>query len=94
MYIVKVQCVCYNDNEKQSGRCGMDIKKIVSEMTLEEKCTFASGLDAWHTPRIERLGVKSIMMCDGPQYVDRRNWPESKIYEIINRANELLDDIK
>ena len=28
------------------------------------------------------------------QYVDRRNWPESKIYEIINRANELLDDIK
>ena len=24
------------------------------------------------------------------QYVDRRNWPEAKIYEIIERANEIL----
>ncbi len=44
----------------------MDIKKIISEMTLEEKCAFASGYDAWHTPGAERVGVKPIMMTDGP----------------------------
>ena len=51
----------------------MDIKKIVSEMTLEEKCSFASGLDAWHTPRIERLGVPAVMMCDGPSGLRKRD---------------------
>ncbi len=44
----------------------MDIKRIISEMTLEEKCAFASGYDAWHTPGAPRLGVEPIMMCDGP----------------------------
>ncbi len=44
----------------------MDIKKIISEMTLEEKCAFASGHDAWHTPGAERLGIAPIMMTDGP----------------------------
>lgn len=43
-----------------------DIKKIVSEMTLEEKAGMCSGIDNWHTKAIERLNVPSIMMTDGP----------------------------
>jgi beta-glucosidase len=35
-------------------------------MTLEEKAGLCSGLDFWHTKAVERLGVPSIMMCDGP----------------------------
>ena len=35
-------------------------------MTLEEKAAFCSGRDFWHTKAIERLGVPSVMMCDGP----------------------------
>lgn len=35
-------------------------------MTLEEKASLCSGLDSWHTKPIERLGIPSIRMSDGP----------------------------
>lgn len=44
----------------------MDVKKIVSEMTLEEKAGMCSGWDFWHTKPVERLGVPKMMVSDGP----------------------------
>ena len=44
----------------------MDIKKVISEMTLEEKCSLLSGQDFWHTKAVERLGVPAVMVSDGP----------------------------
>lgn len=44
----------------------MDVKKLVSQMTLEEKAGLCSGLDFWHTKPVERLGVPSFMVSDGP----------------------------
>lgn len=44
----------------------MDVKKLVSQMTLEEKASLMQGFDAWHTVPVERLGVPSIMVSDGP----------------------------
>ena len=44
----------------------MDVQKIVSQMTLEEKAGMLSGLDFWHTKPVERLGVPSVMVSDGP----------------------------
>ena len=44
----------------------MDIKKLISEMTLEEKASLLSGLDFWHTKPVERLGIPSVMVSDGP----------------------------
>jgi len=35
-------------------------------MTVEEKASLCSGLDFWHTKPIERLGIPSIMLTDGP----------------------------
>lgn len=43
-----------------------DIKVLVSSMTLEEKAGLTSGLDAWLTKAVERLGIPSVRMSDGP----------------------------
>lgn len=44
----------------------MDIKALVAQMTLEEKCGLLSGQDFWHTKSVERLGIPSVMVSDGP----------------------------
>ena len=44
----------------------MDVKALVAEMTLEEKCGLLSGLDFWHTKPVERLEIPSVMVSDGP----------------------------
>ncbi|SDD04582.1 beta-glucosidase [Paenibacillus sp. UNCCL117] len=43
-----------------------DLKQLIAAMTLEEKAGLCSGLDFWHTKGIERLGIPSVMMTDGP----------------------------
>lgn len=43
-----------------------NIQKLINEMTLEEKASLCSGLNFWYLKGIERLGIPSIMMTDGP----------------------------
>ncbi|AIQ34485.1 glycosyl hydrolase family 3 [Paenibacillus sp. FSL R5-0345] len=43
-----------------------NIQELISKMTLEEKAGLCSGLDFWHTKGIERLGIPSLMVTDGP----------------------------
>jgi beta-glucosidase len=38
----------------------------ISDLTLEEKAALTSGLDFWRLKAIERLGIPSIMVTDGP----------------------------
>ncbi len=44
----------------------MKYKALIEKMSLEEKASLCSGRDFWHTKAIERLGIPSIMLTDGP----------------------------
>ena len=42
------------------------IKELLEQLTLEEKAGLCSGKDFWRTKPVERLGLPSIMVSDGP----------------------------
>lgn len=44
----------------------MDIQRLLKELTIDEKISLLCGKDSWHTENIDRLGLRSITMNDGP----------------------------
>ena len=44
----------------------MEIEKILSQMTLEDKIVLCSGANFWQTKKYEKYGIPSLFMCDGP----------------------------
>ncbi|WP_238899773.1 hypothetical protein [Clostridium sp. YIM B02500] len=51
----------------------MDIKKLINEMTLEEKASLCSGKNLWATKEIERFGIPSITFANGPYGLSKIN---------------------
>ena len=51
----------------------MDIKKIISEMTLEDKISLCTGEDFWRTKAMDKYGIPSAKTCDGPHGVRCQN---------------------
>jgi len=45
---------------------GPDHRSLLAELTLEEKASLVSGSGFWHTRSVERVGIPSIMVSDGP----------------------------
>ena len=50
-----------------------DIKKIVAQMTIEEKAALCSGREFWHTKKVDRLDVPEMMVSDGPHGLRKQN---------------------
>ncbi len=44
----------------------MDIKNIISKMTLEDKIAFCEGASFWETRKFEKYGIPAMFVCDGP----------------------------
>ena len=44
----------------------MDLERIISQMTLEEKIAFCTGNDMWRTKAYPQYGIPHLFMCDGP----------------------------
>ncbi len=51
----------------------MNVKDILSRMTLEEKAALCQGADFWHLVDFPRLGVPRMMVSDGPHGLRKQN---------------------
>ena len=53
-----------------------EAKKLVKQMTLEEKAGLCSGKDFWRLKSVERLGIPEVMVCDGPNGLRKQSEKE------------------
>ncbi|MCR8658633.1 beta-glucosidase [Paenibacillus endoradicis] len=50
----------------------MKYKELIAQMTLAEKASLMSGKDFWQTQNIDRLGIKSMFLADGPHGIRKQ----------------------
>ncbi|MGA2490415.1 MAG: glycoside hydrolase family 3 C-terminal domain-containing protein [Anaerolineales bacterium] len=61
---------------KSGDKIEQRVEKLLRKLTLNEKVSLLSGQDIWNTVPVERLGIPSITMTDGPHGV-RSMTPEA-----------------
>ena len=54
-----------------------DPKEILAMMTLEEKAALCDGADFWHLKGMEKYGIPSIMVCDGPHGLRKKDYSKT-----------------
>jgi beta-glucosidase len=52
------------------------IEALVANLTLSEKVSLLTGLDFWNTLPLERIGLRSMLLSDGPAGVRGEFWDE------------------
>ena len=50
------------------------VDKLIADLTLDEKAALAAGVDLWHGPGAERLGVPALKVTDGPSGARGEQW--------------------
>lgn len=56
----------------------MKYQELISKMTLSEKADFLDGSDYWHLQGLERLGIRSVMLTDGPHGLRKKKDKKEK----------------
>ncbi|MDY7084251.1 MAG: glycoside hydrolase family 3 C-terminal domain-containing protein [Actinomycetota bacterium] len=51
-----------------------DVEHLLAQLSLEEKVSLLAGQDFWSLPAIERIGLRSLVMSDGPIGVRGVGW--------------------
>jgi beta-glucosidase len=54
-----------------------DVRQVVAELTLAEKAALTAGVDMWTTCPVDRLGIPSWRLTDGPHGARGRRWGAS-----------------
>ena len=54
-----------------------DPREILAMMTLEEKAAICDGADFWHLKGMEKYGFPSIMVCDGPHGLRKKDYSKT-----------------
>src|SRR4051812_7047467 len=52
----------------------IEIEDVIGQLDLDEKVSLLAGHDFWSLPAIERIGLRSLVMSDGPIGVRGTGW--------------------
>lgn len=65
---------------------GIDAQAVLAQLSLEEKAALLDGSDFWHTEPVERLGVPTILVTDGPHGLRKVAAPDDASIEHSDEA--------
>ncbi len=65
---------------------GIDAQAVLTQLSLEEKASLLDGSDFWHTEPVERLGVPTILVTDGPHGLRKVAAPDDASIEHSDEA--------
>ena len=65
-----------NETTRASSPLAERIDALVDQLTTEEKVQLLTGRDFWTTWPVEKIGLRRILMSDGPSGVRGEVWDE------------------